>query len=163
MASFLGRLKTFMLCTFFIAIVAIIAMFYYSLRYSYSSSLEINYLGTFKFGKDFREWASKYAVAANLSHASSWRQLSDVNLLPVRLPSNYSDQKFKTKVSEIKNNYYDESISNNGSDARPYRHEHSNRSSINAEQNGIANNRSNQTHFEDENLCPKNLSTLGKP
>ncbi|KAL9965112.1 hypothetical protein ACROYT_G028865 [Oculina patagonica] len=77
------------------------------------------------------------------------------------MPSNYSDQKFKTKVSEIKNNYYGESISNNGSDASLYRHEYSNRSSIGEEQNGVRvpNNRSN-LHVEDENLCPKNLSTL---
>ena len=163
MASFIGRLKSFVLFTFCIAMVAIITMLYYSLRYSYASRLEIKYFGTLKIEKDLRESAS----FRNSSNTASSANLSpdNGNLLQTRLPSNYSEQKIK--VSEIKNNNYSESTSNNGltnqlADGSEISHEHSNRSSINEEQNGVAMNRSNVTHVQDENLCPKNLSSSGK-
>lgn len=168
MVSFIGRLKTFILCTFLIAMVAIIAMFYYSLRYSYASRLEIKYLGTLKIEKDF----DKSDVASvNLSHISSSIQASDkVYLLQESLRSNHSDQKIKTKVLEINNNNYRNSISSNSltnhsADRSVAIHDthKQNSSTMDEAKAGASSDGSNPAaQDQEENLCPKSPSTLGE-
>lgn len=91
--SFISRLKTVIFCAFLIVVIAIIAILYYSLRYSYTSKLEIKYMGRLKFEKDF----DKSDIASrNSSYASlSTQAIDKVHLLQESSPSNHSYQEIK--------------------------------------------------------------------
>lgn len=163
MASFTGRLRTFMLFTFFIAMAAIIAMFYYSVKYSTISRLEIEYFGTLNIRKYLHQSASvtnssEYSASTTLSITSD-----SINSLQAGLRTNNSQQMFKTKESEIKNYSFSKSVSNTSDltnqSADGFK---DHKLGKNDEQSGFST-RSNLTHdIQDENLCPKNSSTLGK-
>lgn len=169
MVSFISRLKTFIFCTFFIAVLAIIAMFCYSLRYSYASRLEIKYLGTLnlKIGNDFVE---SDVTSTNTSRTNSSIQASDkVYLLQESSSSKHSDQKMKTTVLAIdnkndRNRTSNNSLTNHSADGSVAIHDnHKQNSSIIGEAKaGVASDGGKTVQDLEDNLCPKSPSTLGE-
>ena len=166
MVSFLSRLKTFIFCTLLMAVIALIAMFYYSLRYSYTSRLEIKYLGTlnWKFGKGFDE---SHVASTNSSHGAN--SSIQVYFLQESSRSNRSNQWIKTKALEMDNKNYrnrtsSNSLTNHSVDGSvAVRDNHKQNSSIADEaKSGVAIDGGNTVQESEESLCPKTPSTLGK-
>ena len=169
MVRFRSRLKTFIFCTFLLALIAIIAMLYYSLRYSYTSTLEIKYLGTLnlKIEKDF---VASDVPSANSSHTNSSMQASGKVYLPQEgSRSKNSDQTIKAEVSEIENKSYrnitsKSSLTNhsaNGSVAIDDNHKQ-NSSIVDEAKSGVANGGGNTVKDLGEISCPKSPSKLGE-
>ena len=97
MVSFISRLKTFVFCYLIIAVIALIAVFYFSLRYSFTSRLDIKYSGmlNLKIDKDVVEFN---VASTNSSHKNYSIQASDkVYLLQKSSRSKQSDQMIKTR------------------------------------------------------------------
>ena len=160
-----------MFSSFLIAVIALIAMFYYSLRYSYTSRLEIKYSGTLDLKID-RDFVESGVASTNSSHKNSSIRASDkVYLLQESSRSKQSDQMIETGmlVTDNKNGRNRTSsdslmnLSGDGSVATDkHKQNNSNNSVIDDAKVGVASNGSNAEQDLEENICPKDPSTLGE-
>ena len=169
MVSFVSRLKNFVFCSFLIAVIAFIAVLSFSLRYSFTSRLEMKYSGilNLKIDKDIVE---SDLASTNSSHKNSSIQASDkVYLLQESSRSKQSHQMIKTRVlvtenKNDRNGTYDNSLMNRAADESVASHDNhkQNSSIIDAAKAGVASDGSNIVQDLEENLCAKSPSTLGE-
>ena len=169
MVSFISRLKTFVFCYLIIAVIALIAVFYFSLRYSFTSRLDIKYSGmlNLKIDKDVVEFN---VASTNSSHKNYSIQASDkVYLLQKSSRSKQSEQMIKTRVivtdnKNDRNRTSDNSLMNHAADGSVASHDNhkQNVPIIHVAKAGVASDGSNTVQDLQESLCPKNPSTLGE-
>lgn len=158
-----------MFSSFLIAVIALIAMLYYSLKYSYTSRLEIKYSGTLDLKMD-RDFVESDVTSTNSSHKNSSIRASDkVYLFQENSRSKQSDQmtatrKLVTDSKNDRNRTSDNNLMNLSADGSVASHDkHKQNSSVKDDAKaGVASDGSNTGQDLEENICPKSPSTLGE-
>lgn len=159
-----------MFSSFLIAVIALIAMLYYSLKYSYTSRLEIKYSGTLDLKMD-RDFVESDVTSTNSSHKNSSIRASDkVYLFQENSRSKQSDQmtatgKLVTDSKNDRNRTSDNNVMNLSADGSVASHDkHKQNSSVKDDAKaGVASDGSNTGQDLEENICPKSPSTLVGP
>lgn len=164
----LSRLKQFMLCTFVVAIVSFVVMFYYSVSFSKYTRLGIKYVTTIKNGNLGRYLHvqtllsnDSLASSSNLSYtgASKERNVNVVNSIEPSVRSQPTEKKSiipedKTALQSTGNS--SNSGSTDGLSAEAIKPTTS--STVRQPISTASNTRSNIT----QKLCPEKSSSLGE-
>lgn len=159
-----------MFSSFLIAMIALIAMLYYSLKYSYTSRLEIKYSRTLDLKID-RDFVESDVTSTNSSHKNSSIRASDkVYLFQESSRSKQSDQmtetgKLVTDSENDRNRTSDNNLMNLSADAGSVasHDKHKQNSSVKDDAKaGVDSDGRNTGQDLEENVCPKSPSTLGE-
>lgn len=164
----LSRLKKFMLCTFVVAIVSFVVMFYYSVSFSKYTRLGLKYVTTIKNGNLGRDphvqtllSNDSLASSSNLSYtgASKERNVNVVNSIEPSVRSQPTEKKSiipedKTALQSTGNS--SNSGSTDGLSAEAIKPTTS--STVRQPISTASNTRSNIT----QKLCPEKSSSLGE-